>query len=119
MSSQRSAPTGSITAEEIDTASVDAALTTTRAVRKRLDLERPVDLDLVLTRQGRPVLFLVVLVVAFDDERAAAYLAFRLQRAGWHEALPFSEDELSDINGRAGGGPSNIHQGRFGHSVGA
>lgn len=38
----------SITAEQIDTASVDAALTTTRAVRKRLDLERPVDLDLIM-----------------------------------------------------------------------
>ncbi len=31
----------------IETASVDEALTTTRAVRLRLDLERPVDLDLV------------------------------------------------------------------------
>lgn len=39
---------GSITAEEIDTASVDAALTTTRAVRKRLDLDRPVDIDLLM-----------------------------------------------------------------------
>ncbi len=38
----------SITADEIDTASVDAALTTTRAVRKRLDLERPVDIDLLM-----------------------------------------------------------------------
>ena len=38
----------SITAEEIDTASVDAALTTTRAVRKRLDLEKPVDNDLIM-----------------------------------------------------------------------
>lgn len=38
----------SITADEIDTASVDAALTTTRAVRKRLDLERPVDTDLLM-----------------------------------------------------------------------
>lgn len=38
----------SISAEEIDTASVDAALTTTRAVRKRLDLERPVDNDLIM-----------------------------------------------------------------------
>ena len=37
-----------ITAEQIDTASVDAALTTTRAVRKRLDLDRPVDLDLIM-----------------------------------------------------------------------
>ena len=38
----------SITADEIDTASVDAALTTTRAVRKRLDLEQPVDIDLLM-----------------------------------------------------------------------
>lgn len=38
----------SITAEEIDTASVDAALTTTRAVRKRLDLEKPIDTDLIM-----------------------------------------------------------------------
>lgn len=38
----------SITAEEIDTASVDAALTTTRAVRKRLDLDKPVDTDLIM-----------------------------------------------------------------------
>jgi len=38
----------SITADEIDTASVDAALSTTRAVRKRLDLEQPVDIDLLM-----------------------------------------------------------------------
>lgn len=37
-----------ISAEDIDTASVDAALTTTRAVRRRLDLERPVDHQLIL-----------------------------------------------------------------------
>ena len=38
----------SVTADEIDTASVDAALTTTRAVRKRLDLTKPVDNDLIM-----------------------------------------------------------------------
>lgn len=38
----------SISAEDIDTASVDAALTTTRAVRKRLDLDRPVDNDVIM-----------------------------------------------------------------------
>lgn len=38
----------SVPAEEIDTASVDAALTTTRAVRMRLDLERAVDTDLLM-----------------------------------------------------------------------
>lgn len=36
-----------ISADEIDTASVDAALGTTRAVRRRLDLTRPVDLQIV------------------------------------------------------------------------
>ena len=41
-------PNHSISAADIDTASVDAALTTTRAVRKRLDLERPVDIDLIM-----------------------------------------------------------------------
>jgi nitroreductase len=38
----------SVSADAIDTTSVDAALTTTRAVRRRLDLERPVDLDLIM-----------------------------------------------------------------------
>lgn len=37
-----------ISSEAIDTASVDAALRTTRAVRRRLDLERPVDHELIL-----------------------------------------------------------------------
>ena len=32
----------------IDLASVDHVLTTTRAVRKRLDLERPVEKDVIL-----------------------------------------------------------------------
>ena len=32
----------------IDVASVDDALSTTRAVRRRLDLERPVDLQILL-----------------------------------------------------------------------
>ena len=36
-----------ISAENIDTASVDAALGTTRAVRRRLDLDRPVDLQII------------------------------------------------------------------------
>jgi nitroreductase len=38
----------SVSADDIDTASVDAALTTTRAVRKRLDVERAVDTDLLM-----------------------------------------------------------------------
>lgn len=38
----------SISADDIDTASVDAALTTTRAVRMRLDVERAVDTDLLM-----------------------------------------------------------------------
>ena len=33
---------------DIDTAAVDLALTTTRAVRRRLDLERPVDDQIIL-----------------------------------------------------------------------
>ncbi len=38
----------SVTADDIDTASVDAALMTTRAVRLRLDVDRPVDTDLLM-----------------------------------------------------------------------
>lgn len=38
----------SVSADDIDTVSVDAALTTTRAVRKRLDVERAVDTDLLM-----------------------------------------------------------------------
>jgi nitroreductase len=37
-----------ISSDDIDTASVDAALATTRAVRRRLDLERPVDHQILL-----------------------------------------------------------------------
>lgn len=40
--------TSSVDSENIDTASVDDALSTTRAVRLRLDLERPVDQQLIL-----------------------------------------------------------------------
>lgn len=36
-----------VSAADIDTASVDAALSTTRAVRQRLDLSRPVDLQII------------------------------------------------------------------------
>jgi len=63
-----------------------------------------------LLPEGADLPYSSLSVEPFDDERAAAYLAFRLQRAGWHEALPFSEDELSDINGRAGGLPRSLHQ---------
>lgn len=45
---QRAVDAPPVEAEAIDTASVDAALTTTRAVRRRLDLERPVDIDLLM-----------------------------------------------------------------------
>ena len=37
-----------VSSDDIDTASVDAALSTTRAVRFRLDLERPVDQQIIL-----------------------------------------------------------------------
>lgn len=40
-------PLERVSAADIDTASVDAALATTRAVRRRLDLSRPVDLQIV------------------------------------------------------------------------
>lgn len=45
----------------------------------------------------------------FDTDRAAAYLGFRLARAGRLDELPFDEDEIAALNERAGGRPGPLH----------
>jgi len=63
-----------------------------------------------LLPEGADLPYSSLSVEAFDDDRASAYLAFRMHRAGWLGALPFPEEELADINARAGGLPRLLHQ---------
>ena len=44
-----------------------------------------------------------------DAERAAAYLDFRLGRAGRADGLPLDENEIARLNERAGGLPGALH----------
>jgi len=63
-----------------------------------------------LLPEGADLPYSSLSVEAFDDDRASAYLAFRMHKAGWLGALPFPEEELADINARAGGLPRLLHQ---------
>jgi len=63
-----------------------------------------------LLPEGADLPYSSLSVEPFDDERAAGYLAYRLGKAGWLDALPFSDEQLMDINERAGGRPRSLHQ---------
>jgi len=46
---------------------------------------------------------------AFDKERSAAYLDYRLQQAGLSDDFPFNDKEIASINEQAGGRPGQLH----------
>ena len=62
-----------------------------------------------LLPEGADLPYSGLVVEAFGADRAAAYLDFRLNRAGRHDAFPFSDRDVEAINARADGRPSALH----------
>lgn len=48
-------------------------------------------------------------IEGMDGDRAAEYLAFRLEQAGYTGELPFSDQDVDDIVSQSGGLPGGVH----------
>ena len=62
-----------------------------------------------LLPEGADLPYSSLAIDAFDKDRSAAYLHYRLQQAGAGDAFPFSEEEITAINAEAGGRPGHLH----------
>jgi len=62
-----------------------------------------------LLPQGADLPYSSLSLEPFDADRAAAYLGFRLERAGRLDPLPLDEGEIAALNERAGGRPGALH----------
>jgi len=62
-----------------------------------------------LLPEGADLPYSSLAIEAFDKDRSAAYLDYRLQQAGLTDAFPFNEAELASINEEAGGRPGYLH----------
>jgi len=63
-----------------------------------------------LLPEGADLPYSTLAIEAFDKDRSAEYLDYRLQQAGLAGDFPFSESEIADINDEAGGRPGLLHE---------
>lgn len=62
-----------------------------------------------LLPEGADLPYSSLTIEGMDSDRAADYIAFRLQEAGYAGELPLSDQDMDDIVGQSGGLPSGIH----------
>lgn len=62
-----------------------------------------------LLPEGADLPYSSLAIDAFDKDRSAAYLDFRLQQAGLAGDFPFTDSEIASINEEAGGRPGPLH----------
>jgi len=62
-----------------------------------------------LLPEGADLPYSSLAIDAFDKDRSAAYLDFRLQQAGLTGEFPFDDNEIAEINEEAGGRPGLLH----------
>lgn len=62
-----------------------------------------------LLPEGADLPYSSLAIDAFDKDRSAAYLDFRLQQAGLSGDFPFTDTEIASINEEAGGRPGFLH----------
>jgi len=62
-----------------------------------------------LLPEGADLPYSSLAIEAFDKERSANYLHYRLSEAGYSQEFPFTEKELASINQDAGGRPGALH----------
>ncbi len=62
-----------------------------------------------LLPEGADLPYSSLAIDAFDKDRSAAYLDFRLQQAGLTGDFPFSDSEIASINEETGGRPGLLH----------
>jgi len=63
-----------------------------------------------LLPEGADLPYSSLAIEAFDKNRSAAYLDYRLQLAGLASDFPFSDEEIAAINEEAGGRPGHLHR---------
>lgn len=62
-----------------------------------------------LLPEGADLPYSSLAIDAFEKERTAAYLDYRLQKAGMEGDFPFTSGEVASINDEAGGRPGLLH----------